>query len=71
MNKLSLAEVAQVTGAEKNSDAEIFFEGVTTDSRKLNSGCLFVALKGEIFKGAFDGVFAQKGSGGCPCQQEL
>ena len=40
MNKLSLAEVAQVTGAEKNSDAEIFFEGVTTDSRKLNSGTI-------------------------------
>ena len=51
MNKLSLAEVAQITGAEKNSDAEIFFEGVTTDSRKLNNGVLFVALKGENFNG--------------------
>ncbi len=51
MDKLSLKEVAQVTGAEKNSDAEIFFEGVTTDSRKLNNGVLFVALKGENFNG--------------------
>ena len=51
MEKLSLAEVAQVTNAEKNSDAEIYFEGVTTDSRKITSGALFVALKGEIFNG--------------------
>ncbi|MBR2518162.1 MAG: UDP-N-acetylmuramoyl-tripeptide--D-alanyl-D-alanine ligase [Selenomonadaceae bacterium] len=51
MNKLSLAEVAQVTNAEKNSDAEIFFEGITTDSRKITAGVLFVALKGEKFNG--------------------
>lgn len=51
MDKLSLAEVAQVTGAEKNSNAEVFFEDVTTDSRKVTSGVLFVALKGEFFNG--------------------
>lgn len=51
MNKLTLAEVAQVTGAAVNSDAEISFECVTTDSRKVTSGSLFVALKGEIFNG--------------------
>ena len=51
MTKLSLAEVAQVTNAETNSDAEILFEGVTTDSRKITSGVLFVALKGENFNG--------------------
>lgn len=51
MEKLSLTEVAQVTGAEKNSDAEIFFEGVSTDSRKITTNMLFVALKGENFNG--------------------
>ena len=51
MNKFSLKEIAQVTGAETNSDAEIFFEKVITDSRKVTSGVLFVALKGEIFNG--------------------
>ena len=51
MEKLSLAEVAQVTGAEKNSDAEIYFDCVTTDSRKITGGALFVALKGEHFNG--------------------
>lgn len=51
MEKLSLAEVAQVTGAEKNSDAEIYFDGVSTDSRKITTNMLFVALKGENFNG--------------------
>ena len=51
MNKLTLAEVVQVTGAESNSDAEIFFEDVITDSRKVTGGELFVALKGENFNG--------------------
>ena len=51
MDKLSLAEVVQVTGAETNSDAEIFFEQVISDSRKPNVGGLFVALKGENFNG--------------------
>lgn len=51
MDKLSLAEVLRVTNAETDSVAEIFFEGVTTDSRKITSGTLFVALKGENFNG--------------------
>ena len=51
MDKLSLSEVAQVTNAETNSDAEIFFDGITTDSRKITAGVLFVALKGEKFNG--------------------
>lgn len=51
MDKLSLAEVLQVTNAETDSAAEIFFEGVTTDSRKITGGTLFVALKGENFNG--------------------
>ncbi len=51
MNKLTLTEVAQVTGADTNSDEKIFFNDVTTDSRKVTSGVLFIALKGEIFNG--------------------
>ena len=51
MDKISLAEVLQVTNAETDSAAEIFFEGVTTDSRKITGGTLFVALKGENFNG--------------------
>ncbi|MBD3879321.1 MAG: UDP-N-acetylmuramoyl-tripeptide--D-alanyl-D-alanine ligase [Quinella sp. 1Q5] len=51
MNKLSLAEIAEITNAQTNSTAEIFFERVTTDSRKISSGALFVALKGQNFNG--------------------
>ena len=51
MNKLTLTEVAQVTNAQTNSDAKIFFPNVTTDSRKVTSGALFIALKGENFNG--------------------
>lgn len=51
MDKLTLTEVAQVTGADTNSDEKIFFNDVTTDSRKVTSGVLFIALKGEIFNG--------------------
>lgn len=51
MNKLSLAEVVKATGANSNFDGEIIFSGVTTDSRKIIDGVLFVALKGENFNG--------------------
>ncbi len=51
MDKLSLKEIVQVTGAEANSDADIFFEGVSTDSRRISEGMLFVALKGENSNG--------------------
>lgn len=65
MDKLSLKEIAQVTGAEINSDAEIFFERVTTDSRKVSSGALFVALKGENFNGEdFTADAFKKGAAG-------
>ncbi|MBR1805667.1 MAG: UDP-N-acetylmuramoyl-tripeptide--D-alanyl-D-alanine ligase [Selenomonadaceae bacterium] len=51
MHKLTLAEIVRVTDAQANSDDEIIFEGVTTDSRKITAGVLFVALKGERFNG--------------------
>ena len=51
MHKLTLAEIVRVTGADSNSDAEIIFDGITTDSRKITADVLFVALKGERFNG--------------------
>ena len=51
MEKLSLNEIIKVTNAESNSNENIFFDGVTTDSRKICDGTLFVALKGEKFNG--------------------
>ncbi len=51
MEKLNLNEIVKVTNAETNCIDNIFFEGVTTDSRKITNGVLFVALKGENFNG--------------------
>ncbi|MBR1647075.1 MAG: UDP-N-acetylmuramoyl-tripeptide--D-alanyl-D-alanine ligase [Selenomonadaceae bacterium] len=63
MDKLSLSEVAQVTNAEKNSDVEIFFDDVSTDSRKIKGGELFVAIKGENMNGeSFAGDAIKKGA---------
>ncbi len=48
MIRLSLAKLAQVVeGQLLGADGEI--DAVTTDTRKLTPGCLFVALKGERF----------------------
>ncbi len=60
MNKLSLNEIIKVTGAESNSDAEIFFDGVSIDSRKMKEGLLFVALKGENCNGESFAIDAVK-----------
>ena len=51
MDKLNLNEILKVTNAETNCIDNIYFEGVTTDSRKITEGVLFVALKGENFNG--------------------
>ena len=51
MEKLSLNEIVKVTNADSNFSENIFFDGVTTDSRKISKGVLFVALKGEKFNG--------------------
>ena len=54
MNKISLEEILKVTGAKisaGNVQEDFFIDGVTTDSRKITDGVLFVALKGEKFNG--------------------
>ncbi|MDA8107589.1 MAG: UDP-N-acetylmuramoyl-tripeptide--D-alanyl-D-alanine ligase [Betaproteobacteria bacterium] len=47
---MSLAEAAQALGAPLGG-ADVRFEGVSTDSRSLRPGELFVALRGERFDG--------------------
>ena len=48
MIPVSLKQLATVLGGELRGD-DRSIEAVTTDTRKLTSGCLFVALKGERF----------------------
>ncbi|HVC10367.1 MAG TPA: UDP-N-acetylmuramoyl-tripeptide--D-alanyl-D-alanine ligase [Burkholderiales bacterium] len=47
---MSLGEAAQALGAQL-AGADVRFGGVSTDSRSLRSGELFVALRGERFDG--------------------
>ncbi|OXH81500.1 hypothetical protein CA830_40485, partial [Burkholderia multivorans] len=50
MTMLSLDEAARlIPGATVHGDAHVTFERVSTDSRTVGAGDLFVALKGERF----------------------
>ncbi|WP_460323321.1 UDP-N-acetylmuramoyl-tripeptide--D-alanyl-D-alanine ligase [Paenibacillus sp. YSY-4.3] len=51
--KRKLREIAAMCGGELRSpeDAELMIQGVTTDSRSILAGCLFIPLVGEKFDG--------------------
>ena len=54
MYEIALKKVAEITGAEIISDKDLenfFVQDLTTDSRKISEGVLFIALKGENFNG--------------------
>jgi UDP-N-acetylmuramoyl-tripeptide--D-alanyl-D-alanine ligase len=52
MNASSLHEIAQLAGGKLSGpDRNIFIEKISTDSRTLKPGELFVALRGENFDG--------------------
>jgi len=47
MISITLSQLATILGADVSG--ELTFDAVTTDTRKITPGCLFVALKGERF----------------------
>src|SRR5437016_7038713 len=52
MNPLTLSQIAQFAGASLSSgDGTVVINKVSTDSRTIKPGELFVALRGENFKG--------------------
>jgi UDP-N-acetylmuramoyl-tripeptide--D-alanyl-D-alanine ligase len=52
MNKLSISQVAEFAGAKISAgEGNIFVNKVSTDSRTVKPGNLFVALRGENFDG--------------------
>src|SRR5436189_382707 len=52
MNRLSIFQVAEFTGAPVSSgDGQVSIDKVSTDSRTVKRGELFVALRGENFDG--------------------
>ncbi len=50
MIRMRASDAARVTGAVLSGD-DVRFDGCTTDSRNVNAGQLFIALKGERFDG--------------------
>lgn len=46
-----LSEAARVLGA-RMAGTDVEFRSISTDSRKIEPGCLFIALRGEHFDGA-------------------
>jgi UDP-N-acetylmuramyl pentapeptide synthase len=52
MNPLTLSQIAQFAGASLSSgDGTVVIDKVSTDSRTIKPGELFVALRGENFAG--------------------
>src|SRR6266705_1717535 len=52
MNPLSIVQIAELSGAKlEQGDGKISIERISTDSRTIKKGELFVALRGENFDG--------------------
>ena len=49
MISVTLSQLTDILNGELQG-ADITLDAVTTDTRKLTPGCLFVALKGERFR---------------------
>ncbi|WP_430459952.1 UDP-N-acetylmuramoyl-tripeptide--D-alanyl-D-alanine ligase [Thalassolituus sp. LLYu03] len=47
----TLAEIAAVTGGTVQGESSLVISGISTDTRKIQAGDLYVALKGERFNG--------------------
>ena len=75
MEKLQLSEIAAAVGSEAPLEAAV--NDICTDTRKLEPGCLFLALRGANFDGhqfvkkaIADGAVAavtDQPIDGCPC----
>ncbi|MDM7322101.1 MAG: UDP-N-acetylmuramoyl-tripeptide--D-alanyl-D-alanine ligase [Gammaproteobacteria bacterium] len=63
MLKMTLAQMAQVVGGNLHGPAELTVRGLFTDTRKPESGALFVALRGPRFDAhAFLATAAEQGA---------
>jgi len=69
---LSLRQVLSATGGSCNFNGELEFSGVTTDSRNVKKGELFVALSGENFDGHdYAAKACEAGAAGVLAQKEV
>lgn len=68
---LTLGQIAKATGGKlKGFDSVV--TSVSTDSRDIPKGCLFIALEGEKFDGhKFCGIAAEKGAAAVMCHKKI
>ncbi|MBQ2047771.1 MAG: UDP-N-acetylmuramoyl-tripeptide--D-alanyl-D-alanine ligase, partial [Schwartzia sp.] len=76
MAQFTTEEVLKATGAVCAHGEDTVFTDVTTDTRKITKGALFVALRGERFNGEdFAAEAAKKGAAGVvvsnACKKEI
>src|ERR1700737_2784204 len=66
MNKLSILQIVGLAGARLEAgDGNVVVDKISTDSRTVKPGDLFIALRGENFDGhKFVEEVAQKGAAG-------
>lgn len=65
MISVTLSQLAEILGGELKG-GDLTLDAVTTDTRKVTSGCLFVALKGERFDAHdFAGTAKENGAERC------
>ncbi len=64
MISVTLSQLTDILNGEMQG-ADITLDAVTTDTRKLTPGCLFVALKGERFDAHDFADQAKAGGAGC------
>jgi UDP-N-acetylmuramoyl-tripeptide--D-alanyl-D-alanine ligase len=66
MNPLSISQIADLAGAKlEQGEGKVSIERISTDSRTIKKGELFVALRGENFDGhKFVGDVAKSGAAG-------
>lgn len=70
MEPISLKKIAEVIGAACDTDLEI--TSICTDSRKIEQGCLFIAIEGERFDGHdFAAGAAAQGAAAVVCHKPV
>ena len=67
MERMTASEIAQAVGGILHGDGAV--ASVSTDSRNITAGCLFVPLRGARFDGhAYIGAALAQGAAGCLCE---
>ena len=72
MEKLSLKEIAKALNLNIESQSDTYISGISTDTRTLKKGDLFIALKGKNYDGHdFIEVAQKKGASGIVCSKDI